>query len=704
MSHNLIVLTLEHTIREASQIFLDHQIDGAPVVNEKREILGLLTKSHIYRVMARGEKPSTLVGEVMKQGLIVGHPDEQVRDLIKTNVGRMPVMDKNTVIGMITRTDLARAYFDSFNSISNEFSTILNSTHNLIISIDRNGRINLLNRAAEKFLGLKSTAVQGRDIMKIFPNSGLLEILETGSTKPVQKIKLNNRMFISNRSPIKEGKRIIGAVAVLQDISELESISRELENVKELNREMDALIESSYDGLYLTNGAGVTLRLNEAFEKLTGVNSSELIGRNVEDLVNERGIVSESVSALVLKEKKPITIMQKTITGRLALTTGTPVFDRKGKIFRVVSNVRDITELILLKQQLEQAQGLSRHYESELRALQMQYSGSEKLIVSSRKMKDLLDTVIRLAQVDSTVLITGESGTGKELIAETIHNNSLRKNGPFIKINCGAISHNLLETELFGYDSGAFTGAKKGGKAGYFELAHGGTLLLDEISELPFNLQVNLLRVLQSKELIRVGGEKTIPIDVRIIAATNRDILGLVEKNEFRKDLYYRLNVVPVEVPPLRERKEEIPVLAAHFTQLFNKKYKMEKKLSTNVIDVLMEYDWPGNVRELENIVERLIVTTRGNVLSCKDLPLHLKNNSNKEKHPQISITGIIPLREAVECLEKQIIEQAYSRYKCTREVAKQLEVDPSTVLRKAAKYGISPGDLMGQGDGSLVP
>ena len=248
MSHNLIVLTLEHTIREASQIFLDHQIDGAPVVNEKREILGLLTKSHIYRVMARGEKPSTLVGEVMKQGIIVGHPDEKVRDLIKTNVGRMPVMDKNTVIGMITRTDLARAYFDSFNSISNEFSTILNSTHNLIISIDRNGRINLLNRAAEKFLGLKSTAVQGRDIMKIFPNSGLLEILETGSTKPVQKIKLNNRMFISNRSPIKEGKKIIGAVAVLQDISELESISRELENVKELNREMDALIESSYDG------------------------------------------------------------------------------------------------------------------------------------------------------------------------------------------------------------------------------------------------------------------------------------------------------------------------------------------------------------------------------------------------------------------------------------------------------------------------
>ncbi|MFA7078632.1 MAG: sigma 54-interacting transcriptional regulator, partial [Syntrophomonas sp.] len=693
MSDNLIVLTPGHTIKEASQIFLDHQIDGAPVVNEKGEMLGLLTKSHIYRVMARGEKSSMPVREIMKRGLILGHPDEEVRDLIKTNVGRLPVMDQNIVVGMVTRTDLARAYFDSFNSISNEFSTILNYIHNLIISIDRNGKINVLNRAAEKFLGLKSAAVQGRDIMKIIPNSGLMEILETGCSKPAQKIELNNSTFISNRSPIKKHGELIGAVAVLQDISELESISRELENVKELNEEMDAIIESSYDGLYLTDGQGITLRVNEAFEKLTGVQSREMIGRNVEDLV-VRGVVSESVSTLVLKEQRPITIMQKTITGRLALTTGTPIFDRKGKIFRVVSNVREITELMWLKQQLEQAQGLSKHYESELRALQMQYSGSEKLIINSRKMKDLLDTVIRLAQVDSTVLITGESGTGKELIAETIHNNSLRKNGPFIKINCGAISHNLLETELFGYDTGAFTGAKKGGKAGYFELANGGTLLLDEISELPYNLQVNLLRVIQSKELIRVGGEKTIPIDVRIVAATNRDILGLVEINEFREDLYYRLNVVPVEVPPLRERKEEIPVLAAHFVQVFNKKYKMEKQLTTDVIDILMEYDWPGNVRELENIMERLVVTIPGNILSHEDLPLHLKNNAaNKQENPKISLSGIMPLREAVEVVEKQLLEKAYSRHKVTREVAKQLEVDPSTVLRKAAKYGISPGD-----------
>jgi PAS domain S-box-containing protein len=693
MSTKLAVLKPSHTIKEASQLFLDRQIDGAPVVNQKGELLGLVTKSHVYRALAQELNPHTPVTALMKKELVLGRPEEQVIGLLDSKVGRLPVVDKNLIIGMITRTDLARAYFNSFTDMASEFAAILDSTHNLIVSTDSNGKISVLNQAAEKFLGLKSSAVRGRDIVEIIPNSGLKEILDTGVSKPVQKIELKQGSFISNRTPIKKGGQIMGAVAVLQDISELESISRELENVKELNAELDAIIESSHDGIYLTDGEGITLRLNEAFEKLTGFSRNELLGRSVEDLVKEKGVVSVSVSTLVLKEKKPQTIIQKTRTGVTALSTGTPVFDRKGKIFRVVSNVRDISELIRLQEQLEQAQSLSKHYESELRSLQMKYSGSEKLIVSSQKMKELLETVIRLSQVDSTVLISGESGTGKELIAETIHNNSPRKDGPFIKINCGAISHHLLETELFGYEDGAFTGAKKGGKAGYFELASGGTLLLDEISELPFNLQANLLRVVQDKELIRVGGERTIPVDVRILAATNRDILDMVEKNEFRQDLYYRLNVVPIEVPPLRERKEEIPLLIANFIKLFNKKYQMNKICSNQVIDVLMEYDWPGNVRELENLVERLVVTVAGNTISVEHLPLHLKNHIPGPAHPQITVSGILPLKEAVEVVEKQILEQAASRYRLTREIAQELKVDPSTVLRKAAKYGITLGE-----------
>lgn len=689
MSPDPVTLTLAHTIREASRIFIDHEIDGAPVIDEHGRMVGLLTKSHLYRVLAGDGDPNSTVGQIMTTSVLTGHPDEKVRNLIKRSVGRLPVVDQDKVVGMITRSDLAYAYFNSFIHLSNELQTILDSTHNLIVAIDKSARITLVNRAAENFLDIKSADVLGREIMQVIPNSGLVETLVTGCPRPVQKIMLKNSLFISNRTPILEDGEIIGAVAVLQDISELENISRELENVKELNREMDAIIESSYDGLYLTNGQGITLRVNEAFEKLTGVPAIEMVGLNVEDLVRERGIVSESVSALVLKQGKPVTIMQRTLAGRTALTTGTPVFDRKGRIFRVVSNVRDITELMQLKQQLVQAQGLSKHYESELRALQMQYD-TEKLIVGSRIMKELLDNVTRIAQVKSTVLITGESGTGKELIAEIIHTNSPRRKGPFIKINCGAIASNLLESELFGYDPGAFTGAKKGGRAGYFELAVGGTILLDEISELPFSLQANLLRVIQNKEIMRVGGEKTIPVDVRIIAATNRDVGQLVANNQFREDLYYRLNVVPVEVPPLRARKEEIPLLAAHFIKLFNKKYDMHKELFPDVIDILMNYDWPGNVRELENVIERLVVTIPRDVLTSEDLPNNLKNFMRKDVHPQISVEGVLPLKEAVEFVEREIISHAYSRYRATREVARHLGIDPSTVLRKAAKYGIT--------------
>lgn len=302
--------------------------------------------------------------------------------------------------------------------------------------------------------------------------------------------------------------------------------------------------------------------------------------------------------------------------------------------------------------------------------------------------------VIRLARVDSTVLITGESGTGKELVAETIHNYSDRKQEPFIKVNCGAIPENLLESELFGYEPGAFTGARQGGKPGYFELAQGGTLFLDEIGDLPFNLQVKLLRVLQAREIIRVGGTKPLKIDVRIVAGTHRNLREMVKRREFREDLYYRLNVVPVNVPPLRERKEEITSLVMHFMRLFNRKYRLTKKISPEVIDIFMQYDWPGNVRELENLVERLVVITPEDVITREDLPAQLMGQ--RRNLSEVSVSGIIPLREAVESVEKQILEQAYTEYRTTRQMARALQVDASTVVRKAAKYGISRSKTAG--------
>ena len=688
MTFDPITLHPDQTVGEAAIIFMENKIDGAPVVNEKGQLIGLFTKSHVYRVVNGDRDFDRHVSQMMSTELITGRPEDEFSDVVDATVPRLPVVnEQGLVVGICTRGDIAKAFFDSYQNISLELDVIINSAHNVIVSVDHNGLIKVWNRAAERIFGEKATDVIGRHIQEILPDSDLTNVIHTGIAEPLKKVKLKNQQFLSNRSPIIKEGEIVGVVAVLMDISELESVSRELQRFKELNRELDAIIDSSFDGLYITDGTGVTLRLNKAYERITGISADEFIGKNVAAIEAE-GIVSESVTARVLEKRQPVTISQEMRTGNKTLATGNPVFDEAGNIFRVVSNIRDITELNALKQKLEEFEGLSQHYETQLRTLKLTYAGSDNIVTSSNRMKSLLSTVIRLAQYDSTILITGESGTGKELVAEVIHNNSTRRDQPFIKVNCGAIPETLLESELFGYDYGAFTGAKKEGKPGYFQLASGGTLFLDEIGDLPFNLQVKLLRVLQNREITRVGGTKPIQIDARIVTGTNQNLLELVEKKLFREDLYYRLNVVPINVPPLRDRIEDIPPLVVHFTKLYNRKHKLNRSFDPEVIEIFMGYNWPGNVRELENLIERLIVVSTKNLLTTEDLPAFLVNSP--PVNAEVMVSGIIPLQDAVENVEKQILQRAYQKYRTTRQMATVLKVDASTVVRKAAKYGIS--------------
>ncbi|AET69647.1 PAS domain S-box [Desulfosporosinus orientis DSM 765] len=688
MTSDPLTISPNHKVCEVVNIFIANKIDGAPVLDENGKLVGLFTKSHIYRAISRGLDMNTKVEALMTRKILTGHPEDEFGDVVNATVPRLPVVNENgRVVGIITRGDIAKAFFNSYRNMSLELDTIINSTHNAIISVDEKGIIKVWNLSAAKLLGIEAEDVAGKNILDVLPTTKLMDVIQTGKVETFMKVKLNDRYFMSNRSPIKKDGKIIGAVAVLQDISELDKMSKELCYVKELNEELDAIVESSFDGLFITDGKGYILRYNKAFEQLTGIDAHEYLGLSVEDIRRD-GIISEPVTCHVLEKKKSITIMQTSKTGKLTLTTGNPVIDARGEIIRVVCNVRDITELNLLKHKLKKAQGLSQHYENQLRTLKMRYDNSENLVVSSAKMRHLLDMVIRLASVDSTILITGESGTGKELIAETIHSNSSRRDKPFIKVNCGAIPENLLESELFGYNGGAFTGAKKEGKSGYIELASGGTLFLDEIGEMPLNLQVKVLRFLQNKEIIRVGGSSVINVDVRIVAATNRVLLEMVQQKQFREDLYYRLNVVPVHVPPLRDRKDDIPPLAAHFLEVFNYKYKKNKKISQAVVDILMQYDWPGNIRELENLIERMVVTTIDDNIAGEDLPSYLRDKVGISSS-YIIVSGIVPLRDAVESVEKQLLERAYANYRTTRQMAKELKVDASTVVRKAAKYCI---------------
>jgi len=461
------------------------------------------------------------------------------------------------------------------------------------------------------------------------------------------------------------------------------------------NETLKAIFDNSFDGLYITDGKGYTTRINSAYEKISGIKAEEVIGKHMKDLVEE-GYYSESVTLLVLKEKKAITITHEIRTGIEVMITGTPVFNDEGNIVRVVTTVRDMKTLSRMRKELAETKKLSAKYYNELKKLREQQLEIDDVIIESPRMKEIIELTIRLGHFNSTVLITGESGVGKEIIAKIIHkaSRSEEKKGSFIKVNCGAIPENLLESELFGYEKGAFTGAKKQGKPGLFELAENGTLLLDEVAELPLSLQVKLLRALQEREIYRVGGTYPIKINTRILAATNRDLEKQVKEGEFREDLFYRLNVVPVNVPPLKERKEEIIPMVQYYLEKYNNKFNTNKKIALDLLSFFEKYDWPGNVRQLKNTIERLVVMVTEDIISIKHLPtdfFHEIDETNKDKYfdNSIILSHDFNIKKAVEDLEKKLLIKARKKVKTTRKMASILGISQATVVRKLNKYNI---------------
>jgi PAS domain S-box-containing protein len=434
--------------------------------------------------------------------------------------------------------------------------------------------------------------------------------------------------------------------------------------------------------MWITDGEGVSLHINSAYERISGIKKEELLGRNMRELV-DKGYFSDSVTLHVLEKKERVTMMHEIRnTGKRVLITGNPIFNEVGEIERVVTNIRDITELIKLKRDLEDKEKPAARYQNELAQLRS-LRGDDDFVVESAQMRYIFDLATWVGQVDSTVLVLGESGVGKEVVAQTIVRSSERRDEAFIKVNCGAIPESLLESELFGYEKGSFTGADKKGKPGMFELAHKGTILLDEVSEIPLNLQVKLLRVIQEQEIMRVGGTKPIRLDVRIIAASNKNLEELVQRGGFREDLYYRLNVIPITVPPLRDRRDDIPPLIDHFLRKFNDKYLLSKSFRYEVVELLLGYNWPGNVRELQNIVERMVVLSRDEEIGVDSVPMQVKPLLETERHFYVDVPDVIPLKEALFQVEKKLIIKALQKFGTTRRAADALGVDQSTVVRK---------------------
>ena len=450
---------------------------------------------------------------------------------------------------------------------------------------------------------------------------------------------------------------------------------------RQVIQNLEAIIDSSYDGISITDCEGRVLKVNPSWEKITGLSASEVVGRKMEDLERE-GYFWKAIPPLVLKHRKRITQPSRVIkTSRDVLVTGNPIFDENGNLSIVATNVRDMTDLNKLNKQLARSKKFAKEYFCKLEKLQRQQNDLGDIVAVSKKTRDVVELALRVASVDIPVLIQGETGVGKEILAKLIHKKSSRSKGMLMKINCGAIPETLLESELFGYEKGAFTGAREDGKKGLFELSEGGTLFLDEIDALPLNLQAKLLHALQDYEITRIGGMKPKRIDTRIIAASNCDLEQMVQDGTFRKDLFFRLNVISIYIPPLRERKEDILPLLNFFLQKYKTKYKKSIRLSRQVIDYLMEYQWSGNVRELSNLIERLVVLVDDEVLP-EDLPPYLKFSKGIVS-TGFNISNISSLKEAVLEFEKTLIKEAINEYGSARKAAKYLNVDPSTLTRK---------------------
>lgn len=566
-----------------------------------------------------------------------------------------------------------------------ERETMLDSTHDAIIGVNRQGIITLFNKAAERLMGIEASEVLDTKVSERIPNTRLHIVLETGSSELNQEQILQNQTrIITNRVPVRNDRgEVVGAVAIFRDITEIMALAEEVTNLKELQSMLQAIIQSSDEAISVVDQYGNGLLINPAYTRLTGFSQDDIIGKPATVDISE----GDGMHMQVLKTKRPVRgVPMKLGPKRKDVVVNVAPVVVDGELKGSVGVIHDVSEFKRLTEELEKARRIIRNLEAK-------YSFAD-IIGYSEPMQQAIEQAKKAALTPATVLLRGESGTGKELFAHAIHNASERKYNQFIRVNCAAISESLLESELFGYEEGAFTGARRGGKRGLFEEASGGTIFLDEIGELSMSMQVMLLRVLQEREVVRVGGTKPIHIDVRVIAATHVNLEAAIGSGRFREDLYYRLHVVPIHIPPLRQRLEDIKPIALHLLRKANLEYgRNVEELHGETLRMLLSYHWPGNVRELENVLGRAMIHMRINeriILPEHLPPLERRIVSNENDVAQHEASSGTTLKEAVEKAERQHILRELAAAKGNRTVAaKRLGIAIRSLYYKMEKLGI---------------
>lgn len=613
-------LRINDTLKDAAQLFYRYRINGAPIIGDDDTIRGLITVADFIRAVIGGITFNQPVEAIMTRNVITVTPETSLDEAYRIPVRYLPVVSEdNKVVGILTKSDFLQAFRAQADRTVSEIQAFIRSAHNGIVVVNAYGIITTFNEAAASLTGVPAARATGRPIDEVIPDSGLRKVIATGKSETGCHLTINGQTVFSNRSPIYEGSKVVGALAIIQDTSGLTKVADQLSSAQHRIEALENIFESARQGIIVVDATGTVTMVNKAFEDIFNVSREDLVGRPVTDSIENTRM------HFVAQSGVPEFGEIQNYKGRQVIVNRVPIF-KDGHCIGAIGEAvfKDISEVNALLARLDQQEDEPASAREAVRPAKENAKadyGFANIIGSSRVIVQAKNLAAKAARYDSNVLITGESGTGKELFARAIHNASQRKGHPFVTINCAAIPFELLESELFGYEEGSFTGARKGGKKGKFELADKGTLFLDEIGDMPLSMQAKILRVLQDKSLDHIGGSQPLACDVRIIAATNKDLPQMVREDRFREDLFYRLNVLSLVIPPLRDREEDIGELVAHLLPAICGQLGVAgKELSPEAMELLRRHRWPGNVRELINLLEQLVATVDCKLVTARHL------------------------------------------------------------------------------------
>ncbi|MGE4420907.1 MAG: sigma 54-interacting transcriptional regulator [Pseudodesulfovibrio sp.] len=567
------------------------------------------------------------------------------------------------------------------NPVDIPFHSILNRLDVAALAADSSGLIAYATPCAEQTFGFGPGRMHGLPVAEVLPDAFV-----NGDAKEEEaaaRVELpDGTLNTVSRSSIVMNGETVGSLLTLHPEPGPDQVARTA-TYRTLAEHMEAVFNASSDGIWLTDGHGVVLNINTASESLNSISADEVIGKPVAALV-DNGTIDKSATLEVIRKRRRVSVLQKvTRTGRQLIVTGTPTFDDDGNIRLVVLNERDITDLNELRTTLAQTRKAKEKAEAELTGMSLMELKKSHVVAESPAMRKAMATAQKLAQFEtSEILLMGDSGTGKGLLAKFIHDTSPRRGKPFIQVNCATLPETLFEAELFGYEKGAFTGASEQGKSGLFELASGGTFFLDEVGEIPLDMQAKLLNCLDDHMYYPLGASKPKRMDCIIVAATNRDLEAQVRKQAFRRDLLYRLNTFTVRIPPLRKRPEDVFELINHYLKQFNAAFRTGKRIGPAGMKQLQSYPFPGNVRELIGIIKKAVVICEDDLLDdyLRDLFDHTED--------AVMENGTLP--EEVSRLERRMLRQAMEACSNTREMAGFLGVSQPTVVRKMQRYKLN--------------